>query len=101
FIIAVFRYLQIKNTLYKPWLNIICVFAFSVACFGMTLIGNFQLFVEEEIHNFGTILTFGLGTLFCWIQSYITLKVNLKKEGFRTSLLRFLLSTGITICFVL
>uniref|UniRef100_A0A3B4ANG1 CWH43-like N-terminal domain-containing protein n=1 Tax=Periophthalmus magnuspinnatus TaxID=409849 RepID=A0A3B4ANG1_9GOBI len=99
--IAVFRYLQLKNTLYNPWLNTICLLAFSSACFGMTLIGNFQLFVEEQIHNFGTFLTFGLGTLFCWIQSYITLKVNFKNEGFRTSILRFLLSGGITICFIL
>lgn len=101
FIIAIFRYLQLKNTLYKPWLNAISLLAFSSGCFGMTLIGNFQLFAEEEIHNFGTLLTFGLGTLFCWIQSYITLKVNLKKEGFKTSILRFLLSVAITVCFIL
>uniref|UniRef100_A0A8C6WKT8 Transmembrane protein 150C n=1 Tax=Neogobius melanostomus TaxID=47308 RepID=A0A8C6WKT8_9GOBI len=90
FVIAIFRYLQLKNTLYKPWLNAICLLAFSSACFGMTLIGNFQLFIEEEIHNFGTFLTFGLGTLFCWIQSYITLNI-----------LRFLLSVAITACFIL
>lgn len=101
FIIALFRYLQLKNTVCKPWLNRISLLAFSSGCFGMTLIGNFQLFVEEEIHNFGTFLTFGLGTVFCWIQSYITLKVNLKKEGFRTSILRFLLSAAITLCFIL
>ncbi|XP_072310127.1 transmembrane protein 150C [Eucyclogobius newberryi] len=100
-IIAVFRYLQLKNTLCKPCLNNICLFTFSCSCFGMTLIGNFQLFVEEEIHNFGTFLTFGLGIVFCWIQSYITLRVNLRKEGFRTSILRFLLSGAITICFIL
>lgn len=101
FIIAIFRYLQLKNTLYKPWLNAICLLTFSSACFGMTLVGNFQVFVEEEIHNFGTFLTFGLGTVFCWLQSYITLKVNLKKEGFKTSILRFVLSAAITVCFIL
>ncbi|KAK7883198.1 hypothetical protein WMY93_029372 [Mugilogobius chulae] len=100
-IIAVFRYLQLKKTLCKPWLNNISFLAFSIGCFGMTLIGNFQLFAEEEIHNFGTFLTFGLGILFCWIQSYITLKVNFRQEGFRTSILRFLLSGGVTVCFIL
>lgn len=100
FIIAIFRYFQLKNA-YKPWLNAVCFVAFSSSCFGMTLVGNFQLFVEEEIHNAGTFLTFGLGTLFCWIQSWITLKVNFKKEGFKTSILRFFLSAAITISFVL
>lgn len=101
FIIAFFRYLQLKNTLRVPWLNIISLLAFSCACFGMTLIGNFQLFIDEIIHNFGTLLTFGLGTLFCWAQSYITLKVNLKNEGFKTSIFRFLLSAAITLCLIL
>ncbi|CAL1570900.1 unnamed protein product [Knipowitschia caucasica] len=101
FFIGLFRYLQLKNSLNKSWLNIICLFTFSSACFGMTLVGNFQLFVEEGIHNFGTLLTFGLGTLFCWIQSYLTLNVNLRKEGFKTSILRFLLSGGITLSFIM
>lgn len=101
FIIAVFRYLQLRNTLQKPWLNIVCLLAFSTACFGMTLVGNFQLFVDEPIHNFGTLLTFGLGTLFCWVQSYITLNVNLRNEGFKTGIFRVLLSGSITLCVIL
>lgn len=100
-IIAVFRYLQLKKTLLKPWLNIISLLAFSCACFGMTLVGNFQVFIDEIIHNFGTLLTFGLGILFCWAQSYITLKVNLKNEGFKTGIFRFLLSAAITVCVIL
>lgn len=100
-LIAVFRHHQLKNTGYKPWLNAVSLLLLSCGCFGMTLIGNFQLFVEEEIHNMGTFLTFGLGTVFCWIQSFVTLRVNLHQEGLRTSILRFLLSAAITTCFIL
>ncbi|XP_026153038.1 transmembrane protein 150C [Mastacembelus armatus] len=98
--IAVLRYLQLKHRIHKPWLNVVSLVVFSVSCFGMTLIGNFQLFAEEMIHNLGTNLTFGLGTGFCWLQSYITLKVDLKNEGKKAGILRFVLSGCITVCMV-
>lgn len=43
FILAVLRYLQVKNKMGKQWLNVGCLVAFCVACFGMTLVGNFQV----------------------------------------------------------
>lgn len=46
-------------------------------------------------------MTFGLGTVFCWVQSYITLKVNLRNEGLRVAVLRFLLSGCVTVCMML
>ncbi|XP_040053436.2 transmembrane protein 150C isoform X2 [Gasterosteus aculeatus] len=61
----------------------------------------FQLFTEETMHNFGTFLTFILGTLFCWVQSYVTLRVNLRNEGRKAAALRFLLSGSITLCMIL
>nr|XP_023696742.1 uncharacterized protein LOC111858844 isoform X3 [Paramormyrops kingsleyae] len=42
FVIGVLRYLQLKPRLQKPWMNIICLVAQSLACFGMMLVGNFQ-----------------------------------------------------------
>ncbi|XP_075932446.1 transmembrane protein 150C isoform X2 [Anarhichas minor] len=101
FIIAVLRFLQLRRRMDKQWLNVCSLVAFSIGCFGMTLIGNFQLFSEEMIHNAGTFMTFGLGTLFCWLQSYITLRVNLRNEGRKAGLLRFLLSGSITVCMIL
>lgn len=101
FIIAVLRYLQLKPRMDKARLNVCSLLAFSASCFGMTLVGNFQLFNELMIHNFGTLLTFGLGTLYCWVQSYITLRVNLKNEGRTAGIIRFLLSGSITVCLVL
>lgn len=101
FILAVLRYLQVKNKMDKQWLNVGCLVAFCVACFGMTLVGNFQVFTKEMIHNFGTFVTFGLGAAFCWVQSYITLRVNLHNEGKKVAVVRFLLSGFITVCVVL
>ncbi|XP_076019649.1 transmembrane protein 150C isoform X2 [Genypterus blacodes] len=96
FIIGILRYLQLRHRVQKPWLNIGGLAALSLACFGMTLVGNFQLFGQENLHNLGTFMTFGLGTLFCWVQSVITLRVNLRNEGRKASILRFLLSGAIT-----
>ncbi|XP_062409389.1 transmembrane protein 150C isoform X2 [Sardina pilchardus] len=83
FILGVLRYLQLKPRMHRPWMNIGGLVALSLACFGMTLVGNFQLTNDEELHNVGTSMTFGLGTLFCWVQSFITVKVNLRNEGRR------------------
>ncbi|KAK2541743.1 Tmem150c [Columba guinea] len=56
---------------------------------------------DEEIHNVGTSLTFGFGTLACWIQSALTLKINLKNEGRKVGIPRVVLSASITLCVVL
>lgn len=101
FIIGVLRYLQLRPIINKHWLNIISLSAFSIACLGMTIVGNFQVFTEQMIHNLGTTMTFGLGTVFCWVQSYITLRVNLRNEGRIVAIGRFLLSGCITVCIVL
>lgn len=53
------------------------------------------------IHNIGTIMTFGLGTLYCWVQSFITLMVNIKNEGKRAGIFRFVLCGSITVCMML
>ncbi|MEQ2188272.1 hypothetical protein GOODEAATRI_013336 [Goodea atripinnis] len=101
FVMGILRYIQLKNRLDKPWLNIVSVASFSIACFGMTIVGNFQLFELGLIHDVGTLMTFGLGTLYCWLQSYITLRVNLKNEGRAVAISRFLLSAAITLCIIL
>lgn len=100
FVTAVLRFIQLKPWMEKAWLNVGCLLVFSAGCFGMTLVGNFQLFHEEMIHNLGTFMTFGLGVLFCWVQSYITLKVDIEGEGRRTAVVRFLLCGAITVCMI-
>ncbi|XP_016329943.1 transmembrane protein 150C-like [Sinocyclocheilus anshuiensis] len=102
FILGVLRYLQLKLRVHKPWLNIGSLVALSLACFSWEFpVGNFQLSNDEELHNIGTSMTFGLGTLFCWVQSFMTLKVNLRNEGRRAGIPRFLLSGAVTSCMLL
>ncbi|KAL6078248.1 hypothetical protein STEG23_006505, partial [Scotinomys teguina] len=100
-VVAVLRFIQLKPKVLNPWLNISGLVALCLASFGMTLLGNFQLTNDEEIHNVGTSLTFGFGTLTCWIQAALTLKVNIKNEGRRVGIPRVVLSAVITLCVVL
>uniref|UniRef100_A0A8V0XI73 Transmembrane protein 150C n=1 Tax=Gallus gallus TaxID=9031 RepID=A0A8V0XI73_CHICK len=100
-VVAVLRFIQLKPKVLNPWLNVSGLVALCLASFGMTLLGNFQLSNDEEIHNVGTSLTFGFGTLACWIQSALTLKINLKNEGRKAGIPRVALSAGITLCVVL
>uniref|UniRef100_A0A672MFG7 CWH43-like N-terminal domain-containing protein n=1 Tax=Sinocyclocheilus grahami TaxID=75366 RepID=A0A672MFG7_SINGR len=79
FILGVLRYLQLKPRVHKPWLNIGSLVALSLACFGMTLVVNFQLSNDEELHNIGTSMTFGR----------------------RAGIPRFLLSGAVTSCMLL
>ncbi|ELW63902.1 Transmembrane protein 150C [Tupaia chinensis] len=100
-VVAVLRFIQLKPKVLNPWLNISGLVALCLASFGMTLLGNFQLTNDEEIHNVGTSLTFGFGTLTCWIQAALTLKVNIKNEGRKAGIPRVILSASITLCVVL
>ncbi|XP_023416377.1 transmembrane protein 150C isoform X2 [Cavia porcellus] len=100
-VVAVLRFIQLKPKVLNPWLNISGLVALCLASFGMTLLGNFQLANDEEIHNVGTSLTFGFGTLTCWIQAALTLKVNIKNEGRKVGIPRVILSASITLCVVL
>ncbi|KAM6428991.1 transmembrane protein 150C [Rhynochetos jubatus] len=69
-VVAVLRFIQLKPKVLNPWLNISGLVALCLASFGMTLLGNFQLSNDEEIHNVGTSLTFGFGILACWIHTF-------------------------------
>uniref|UniRef100_A0A8C9L2K5 Transmembrane protein 150C n=1 Tax=Pavo cristatus TaxID=9049 RepID=A0A8C9L2K5_PAVCR len=83
--------------LWQPamWMALLC------AAGGCSLLSLQGLSNDEEIHNVGTSLTFGFGTLACWIQSALTLKINLKNEGRKAGIPRVALSAGITLCVVL
>lgn len=47
-VIGFLRYLQLKNRLCRPWLNVAGLAFFSIACFGMTIVGNFQVNVAPD-----------------------------------------------------
>ncbi|XP_030048348.1 transmembrane protein 150C [Microcaecilia unicolor] len=100
-IVAVLRFIQLKPRVLNPWLNVSGLVSLCLASFGMTLLGNFQLTNDEEIHNIGTAMTFGFGTLTCWIQSALTLRVNVKNEGRKVGIPRVILAATITLCVIL
>ncbi|MEE6460167.1 hypothetical protein FKM82_000873 [Ascaphus truei] len=100
-VIAVLRFIQLKPKALNPWLSVSGLVALCLTSFGMTLLGNFQLTSSEEIHNIGTFMTFGFGTLACWIQSILTFKINIKNEGRKAGIPRLILSATITICVIL
>lgn len=50
FILGVLRYLQLKPRMHKPWMNIGSLVALSLACFGMTLVGNFQVAIHYVLY---------------------------------------------------
>ncbi|XP_039614732.1 transmembrane protein 150C isoform X1 [Polypterus senegalus] len=101
FVIGVFRYVQVKPKIIKPWINISSLTAFSLFCIGVSLIGNFQLDGDEEVHNFGTGMAFGFGTYLCWIQTLITFQINLRSEGRILGFTRLTLSAAITFLMVI
>lgn len=98
-LIGLFRFLQVRRSLHSVWLNRCSLVAFSAACFGMSLLGNFQLFSQLVVHNLGTFLTFGLGLAFCWMQAFITLKDH-QRMSRAGAVVRFLLSACITLCII-
>ncbi|CAN9504573.1 unnamed protein product [Ophioblennius macclurei] len=95
-LIGVCRYLQVRRHMTSVWLNCCSLVVFSIACGGMSLLGNFQLFPQTVIHNLGAGLTFGLGTVYCWMQSFITLTVEQRLSRVAAAV-RFLLSTCILV----
>ncbi|KAM4533126.1 transmembrane protein 150C [Fundulus diaphanus] len=101
FVGGILRYLQLKNRFDKPWLNNVSLVLFSISCLAMTAVGNFQVLELKRIHDVATWVTFLLGLVYFLIQSYITLKVNLKNEGKIVAICRFLLSAAIILCIIL
>ncbi|XP_060683092.1 transmembrane protein 150C [Hemiscyllium ocellatum] len=99
--IGILRYSQLKSKMKKPWLNIFGVLALSAAAVGITLVANFQLSNNEQVHNTGTVLIFGFGTVVCWIQVVLTFQANLKNEGIKVGILRVMIATAISITVIL
>ncbi|XP_072436773.1 transmembrane protein 150C [Chiloscyllium punctatum] len=99
--IGILRYSQLKSKMKKPWLNIFGVLALSAAAVGITLVANFQLSNNERVHNTGTVLIFGFGTVVCWIQVVLTFQANLKNEGIKVGILRVMIATAISITVIL
>lgn len=98
-LIGFLRFLQLRRSSNSVWLNRFSLATFSAACCGMSLLGNFQLFPQTAVHFVGTLLTFGPGTVFCWLQTIVTMKERRAASGAGAAV-RFLLSASITLCII-
>ncbi|XP_029025384.1 transmembrane protein 150C-like [Betta splendens] len=98
FAVVFLRYFQLKSRAEVQCLNISGVVVFSFFFLGMLITGNIPFAVKGGLATFGSYITFSAGLVYCWMQTNITLKGNLKKEGMMVVLLQVLLSTAITVC---
>ncbi|XP_029693529.1 transmembrane protein 150C-like isoform X2 [Takifugu rubripes] len=96
-----YRFVQVKSRLKEVWLNVSALVANCINCFGMTLVGNFQYSADPTVHNIGAWLMFVVGAVACWLETWITIKIDIKNEGMKIGIIRALLSGVITICMVL
>lgn len=79
-VIIYIRYRQIERLLYhhvnliKPLAkkNVIALYVGLAACFGLSMVANFQLTKVPTVHYFGAISCFGLGTVYFWLQGIIS-----------------------------
>ncbi|XP_043917128.1 transmembrane protein 150C [Protopterus annectens] len=100
-VVAVLRFIQLKQRVLNPCMNISGLIAQCLSSFGMSLLGNFQFSNNENIHNAGTAMTFGFGALACWIHSAMTIRLNVKNEGRKAGIPRVILSTAITLSVII
>ncbi|XP_032231038.1 DNA damage-regulated autophagy modulator protein 2 isoform X2 [Nematostella vectensis] len=83
-------------------LNNISIWLSAFTCLGLSMVANFQYTSISVPHFIGAFLVFGLGILYCWIQSVISYKM--KNQGMSTALTaftRFALSFASTIFFLI
>lgn len=79
-VIIYVRYRQIERLLYhhdnliRPLAkkNLIALYIGLAACFGLSMVANFQLTKVPTVHYFGAISCFGLGTIYFWLQGVIS-----------------------------
>uniref|UniRef100_H2Z5I8 CWH43-like N-terminal domain-containing protein n=1 Tax=Ciona savignyi TaxID=51511 RepID=H2Z5I8_CIOSA len=62
-------------------LNKFAMFLSVLICLGISLVANFQETSVFSVHILGAMLAFGLGTLYAFIQTFITYKMHPEVNG--------------------
>ncbi|XP_058950020.1 DNA damage-regulated autophagy modulator protein 2 [Pocillopora verrucosa] len=74
----------------------------AFTCLGLSMVANFQETNSLPTHLTGAIMVFGLGTLYCWMQAFIShLMRNQATSSALSSCTRFILSALITVFFII
>uniref|UniRef100_A0A182YEY7 CWH43-like N-terminal domain-containing protein n=1 Tax=Anopheles stephensi TaxID=30069 RepID=A0A182YEY7_ANOST len=71
------------------------------SCLGISIVGNFQETNVRIVHYVGAFLSFGLGTVYFWIQSYISYYIQPYMGSMQKANLRMALSVVCTIFFMI
>lgn len=73
-------------------LNNITMWVGFGSCFGLNIVANYQLTNVPSVHYIGALLCFFLGTLYFWLQSYISIRVQAYTGSIRLAYIRFILA---------
>uniref|UniRef100_A0A182TX38 CWH43-like N-terminal domain-containing protein n=1 Tax=Anopheles melas TaxID=34690 RepID=A0A182TX38_9DIPT len=71
------------------------------SCLGISIVGNFQETNVRIVHYVGAFLSFGLGTVYFWIQSYISYYIQPYMGTMQKANLRMALSVVCTVFFMI
>lgn len=78
--------------------------SFAVAvliCLGMSLVANFQETSVAIVHFVGAMMTFGLGTVYEFMQTYVTYKMYPEINGKQIGIARLIISVLSAVFFIL
>lgn len=81
--------------------NTVSLWIGFLACLGMSIVANFQVYNSLVTHMIGAAMVFGLGMVYCWLQCVISYKM--RYMGMSSSLscyTRFILSLAVTLFFI-
>ncbi|XP_077868933.1 modulator of macroautophagy TMEM150B-B-like [Saccoglossus kowalevskii] len=103
-IVAVFiRYKGLRNiniNVIFSRMNLISFVLGVLTAVGVSMVGNFQSTNMPLFHYIGATLAFGIGTIYCWMQSIMTYMLYPKYNGLWIVILRFVLTVIITIALI-
>ncbi|XP_045136265.1 DNA damage-regulated autophagy modulator protein 2-like isoform X3 [Portunus trituberculatus] len=68
-----------------------------LSAFGLFLVGNFQSTSIITIHLIGAVLAFGIGTIYLWMQSVMSLNLSPRVNGRAVMVVRFVCSVMATL----
>ncbi|XP_070553050.1 DNA damage-regulated autophagy modulator protein 2-like isoform X2 [Ptychodera flava] len=71
-----------------------------LAAIGLSVVGNFQWTSQFEIHIIGAGMAFGLGLVYCWMQSHLTYKLHPRYNSLWIARLRVILALMVTLSLI-
>lgn len=75
----------------------IATFLGFCAAFGLFLVGNFQSSNITTVHGIGAVLAFGLGTVYMWMQSWLSVYLSPRVNSHGVKVFRFVVSALATL----